>query len=139
MLGERLFPVIQNMHPDLAGKITGMLLEIDNTELLHMLESRESLKAKVSASKRHSSFHSLSFRSRLKKPSLFYKLIKPSKYLQLNKLLPTQLIRKENTHAIFSFVIILFLSSIKTDLIKHIHIYSYIACLLSLFSHLFVR
>jgi len=47
MLGERLFPLIQNMHPDLAGKITGMLLEIDNTELLHMLESRESLKAKV--------------------------------------------------------------------------------------------
>ncbi|CAF1564186.1 unnamed protein product [Rotaria magnacalcarata] len=47
MLGERLFPLIQQMHPDLAGKITGMLLEIDNTELLHMLESRESLKAKV--------------------------------------------------------------------------------------------
>jgi polyadenylate-binding protein len=47
MLGERLFPLIQNMQPDLAGKITGMLLEIDNTELLHMLESRESLKAKV--------------------------------------------------------------------------------------------
>ncbi|CAF4781100.1 unnamed protein product, partial [Rotaria magnacalcarata] len=43
----RLFPLIQQMHPDLAGKITGMLLEIDNTELLHMLESRESLKAKV--------------------------------------------------------------------------------------------
>ncbi|CAF5072867.1 unnamed protein product, partial [Rotaria magnacalcarata] len=43
MLGERLFPLIQQMHPDLAGKITGMLLEIDNTELLHMLESRESL------------------------------------------------------------------------------------------------
>ena len=47
MLGERLFPLIQHMQPDLAGKITGMLLEIDNTELLHMLESRESLKAKV--------------------------------------------------------------------------------------------
>ncbi|XP_013403115.1 polyadenylate-binding protein 4-like [Lingula anatina] len=47
MLGERLFPLIQNMYPDLAGKITGMLLEIDNSELLHMLESRESLKAKV--------------------------------------------------------------------------------------------
>lgn len=47
MLGERLFPLIQNMQPELAGKITGMLLEIDNTELLHMLESRESLKAKV--------------------------------------------------------------------------------------------
>merc|ERR1711931_72453 len=47
MLGERLFPLIQHMYPELAGKITGMLLEIDNSELLHMLESRESLKAKV--------------------------------------------------------------------------------------------
>lgn len=47
MLGERLFPLIHSMYPELAGKITGMLLEIDNSELLHMLESRESLKAKV--------------------------------------------------------------------------------------------
>lgn len=47
MLGERLFPLIQRMHADLAGKITGMLLEIDNSELLHMLEHNESLKAKV--------------------------------------------------------------------------------------------
>lgn len=47
MLGERLFPLIQRMYPDLAGKITGMLLEIDNSELLHMLEHNESLKAKV--------------------------------------------------------------------------------------------
>lgn len=47
MLGERLFPMIQNMHPTLAGKITGMLLEIDNSELLHMLESPESLRSKV--------------------------------------------------------------------------------------------
>lgn len=35
------------MHPSLAGKITGMLLEIDNSELLHMLESHESLRSKV--------------------------------------------------------------------------------------------
>merc|ERR1719289_592290 len=35
MLGERLFPLIQCQHADLAGKITGMLLEIDNSELLH--------------------------------------------------------------------------------------------------------
>ncbi|XP_063055633.1 polyadenylate-binding protein 1A [Engraulis encrasicolus] len=47
MLGERLFPLIQSMHPNLAGKITGMLLEIDNSELLHMLESPESLRSKV--------------------------------------------------------------------------------------------
>lgn len=46
-LGERLFPLIQSMHPTLAGKITGMLLEIDNSELLHMLESPESLRSKV--------------------------------------------------------------------------------------------
>jgi len=47
MLGERLFPLIRGMHAELAGKITGMLLEIDNSELLHMLEHHESLKAKV--------------------------------------------------------------------------------------------
>lgn len=47
MLGERLFPLIQRMFPELAGKITGMLLEIDNSELLHMLEHQESLKSKV--------------------------------------------------------------------------------------------
>ncbi|XP_065221329.1 polyadenylate-binding protein 4-like [Planococcus citri] len=47
MLGERLFPLIQSMYSDLAGKITGMLLEIDNSDLLHMLEHHESLKAKV--------------------------------------------------------------------------------------------
>lgn len=47
MLGERLFPVIHRWYPDMAGKITGMLLEIDNSELLHMLEHHESLKAKV--------------------------------------------------------------------------------------------
>ncbi|XP_038169800.1 polyadenylate-binding protein 4-like isoform X3 [Arvicola amphibius] len=47
MLGERLFPLIQTMHSNLAGKITGMLLEIDNSELLHMLESPEYLRSKV--------------------------------------------------------------------------------------------
>merc|ERR1712020_112791 len=47
MLGERLFPLIQTWHSELAGKITGMLLEIDNSELVHMLEHKESLKAKV--------------------------------------------------------------------------------------------
>uniref|UniRef100_A0A9J7ZLP9 Polyadenylate-binding protein n=1 Tax=Cyprinus carpio carpio TaxID=630221 RepID=A0A9J7ZLP9_CYPCA len=47
LLGERLYPLIQASHPTLAGKITGMLLEIDNSELLHMLESPESLHSKV--------------------------------------------------------------------------------------------
>ena len=39
--------MIQSTHPDEAGKITGMLLEIDNAELLHMLESRDALAAKT--------------------------------------------------------------------------------------------
>lgn len=47
MLGERLYPLIHGMHPDLAGKITGMLLEIDNSDLVHMLEDQSSLKGKV--------------------------------------------------------------------------------------------
>lgn len=47
LIGERLYPLIQSMHAEWAGKITGMLLEIDNAELLHMLDSPESLRAKV--------------------------------------------------------------------------------------------
>ncbi|XP_072270950.1 embryonic polyadenylate-binding protein-like isoform X2 [Pyxicephalus adspersus] len=47
MLGEQLYPLIQSIHAEHAGKITGMLLEIDNSELLHLLESPESLRLKV--------------------------------------------------------------------------------------------
>ncbi|KAM9647871.1 polyadenylate-binding protein 1-like isoform 1-T1 [Morphnus guianensis] len=47
MIGERLYPLIHAMHPSLAGKITGMLLEIDNTELLLLLESPDSLHCKI--------------------------------------------------------------------------------------------
>lgn len=36
MLGEVLYPKIQKINPDLAGKITGMLLEMDNLELVGM-------------------------------------------------------------------------------------------------------
>uniref|UniRef100_A0A8C5TYL6 PABC domain-containing protein n=1 Tax=Malurus cyaneus samueli TaxID=2593467 RepID=A0A8C5TYL6_9PASS len=47
MIGERLYPLIHVLHPSLAGKITGMLLEIDNSELLLLLESPDSLRAKI--------------------------------------------------------------------------------------------
>merc|ERR1719330_1661435 len=47
MIGEQLFPAIHKYHPELAGKITGMMLEMDNSELLLLLESESQLKAKV--------------------------------------------------------------------------------------------
>lgn len=47
LLGERLFPLIHNVEPQLAGKITGMLLEMDNGELLNLLESPDALNAKI--------------------------------------------------------------------------------------------
>lgn len=48
MLGETLFPLVQNIAGDAnAGKITGMLLEMDNGELLHLLEDGDALVAKV--------------------------------------------------------------------------------------------
>ncbi|XP_016047075.1 polyadenylate-binding protein 1-like isoform X1 [Erinaceus europaeus] len=47
MIGERLYPLVYEIHSQLANKITGMLLEIDSSELLLMLESPESLHAKV--------------------------------------------------------------------------------------------
>jgi len=47
MIGERLFPLVKQMKPTYAGKITGMLLEMDNSELLHLLESQPALTEKV--------------------------------------------------------------------------------------------
>lgn len=47
MLGEALYPKVQATEPALAGKITGMLLEMENGEILNLLEDEESLKTKV--------------------------------------------------------------------------------------------
>lgn len=47
MLGEALYPKVQAAEPALAGKITGMLLEMENGEILNLLEDETSLKTKV--------------------------------------------------------------------------------------------
>merc|ERR1719321_631415 len=47
MLGEKLFPLVAKLQPELAGKIVGMMLEMDNSELLILIESEPQLKNKV--------------------------------------------------------------------------------------------
>ena len=47
VLGDRIFPFVYCMYPAKAAKITGMLIELDKSELLDLLKCRESLKAKV--------------------------------------------------------------------------------------------
>lgn len=48
LLGEQLYPLVERIEGDHAGKVTGMLLEMDQTEVLHLIESPEALKQKVS-------------------------------------------------------------------------------------------
>jgi len=47
MLGEAIYPKIQALQPELAGKITGMLLEMDNAELLALVDDDAALRSKV--------------------------------------------------------------------------------------------
>merc|ERR1719313_207108 len=47
MLGEKLYPLVAKKQPELAGKIVGMMLEMDNSELLMQLESEQMLNAKI--------------------------------------------------------------------------------------------
>ena len=47
IIGERLFPLVAHVQPERAGKITGMLLDMDTSELLHLLDSPEARQEKI--------------------------------------------------------------------------------------------
>ncbi|KAG8835290.1 Protein phosphatase PP2A regulatory subunit B [Serendipita sp. 399] len=47
LIGEIIYMRVYEQYPDLAGKITGMLLEMDNSELIHLLEDTPSLDMKI--------------------------------------------------------------------------------------------
>ncbi|EJU05344.1 polyadenylate binding protein [Dacryopinax primogenitus] len=47
ILGEAIYMKIHAMQPELAGKITGMLLEMETTELIHLIETPDALQNKV--------------------------------------------------------------------------------------------
>jgi len=47
ILGEQLYPRVAKLQPDLAGKITGMMLEMENSELLSLLNNEGNFKGKV--------------------------------------------------------------------------------------------
>ncbi|KAG8364244.1 hypothetical protein BUALT_Bualt19G0108000 [Buddleja alternifolia] len=47
MLGDNLYPLVEKMEHDMAAKVTGMLLEMDQTEVLNLLDCPLALRAKV--------------------------------------------------------------------------------------------
>lgn len=47
LIGEALYPKVEAEQPQIAGKITGMLLEMDTPELLSLLEDDEALSGKI--------------------------------------------------------------------------------------------
>uniref|UniRef100_A0A803PRX3 Polyadenylate-binding protein n=1 Tax=Cannabis sativa TaxID=3483 RepID=A0A803PRX3_CANSA len=47
LVGNKLYPLVEQLEHKNAAKVTGMLLEMDHTQLLHLLNSPHALKAKV--------------------------------------------------------------------------------------------
>merc|ERR1711879_432229 len=48
MLGERIYPLVsEQIGADQSGQVTGMLLEIENTELLMLIDNKEMLKDRI--------------------------------------------------------------------------------------------
>jgi len=47
IIGEALYPLVEACEPAAAAKVTGMLLEMDQSEVLHLIEDQGALNAKV--------------------------------------------------------------------------------------------
>jgi polyadenylate-binding protein len=47
MIGEKLYPLVHAKQPQEAGKITGMLLEMEDSELISLLDSEDALDSKI--------------------------------------------------------------------------------------------
>ena len=47
MLGGRVLPLVSAMQPTLAGKITGLMLEMDNVDILDLIASEERMRNQV--------------------------------------------------------------------------------------------
>ncbi|TKY73197.1 Polyadenylate-binding protein 4 [Spatholobus suberectus] len=47
ILGEALYPLVDELEHDVATKIIGLLLEMDQPEVLHLIESPDAFMAKV--------------------------------------------------------------------------------------------
>ena len=48
VIGEQLYRLVEKLEHNRAGKVTGMLLELDESEILHLIKSQTALKEKVS-------------------------------------------------------------------------------------------
>ena len=46
-MGERLYPRVHSLQPSMAGKITGMLLELSPAQTLLLMASEDSLRVRV--------------------------------------------------------------------------------------------
>ena len=57
LLGERLWPQIKSMNSDLVGKLTGMMLEKPNEQILQMIENPDYLTKEVKAAVDHLKSH----------------------------------------------------------------------------------
>ncbi|KAM7252367.1 hypothetical protein ACFE04_024250 [Oxalis oulophora] len=47
LLGEQLYPLVEALEPETAAKVTGKVLELNQTEVLQLLESPDALRARV--------------------------------------------------------------------------------------------